>query len=420
MPLSRQTLESLYQTMVRIRRFDERTVELFNSGQVKGTAHSYVGQEAVATGACAHLHQGRLRHQQSSRPRPLHRQGGPPRSHDGRAHGTRGRLLPRPGRVHAHRRPRSQHAGCQRHRGRGGAHRSGGGPRQQAPESRSRGHLVLWRRRGEPGRGARDHEPRRGVEAPLHLRVREQQVRAQHRPVAHDSGRGGVGARPRLRYSRRARGRQRPARRARGGGGGGGPRPPRRGAELRGGRHLPLGRPQHARQSARVPHQAGRARVDREGSRGARGAAAHGHGSERARHEGAAPARGGRARRRRGLREREPRADRGGDGGRGVRAARARDGAREPRGERADLRGSAQRRPARRDGAGRARLPHGRGRGADRRHLPGVQGIARPLRRGSRARHARSRSRPSWAWGWERRWRGCGPSWRSRSGTSSP
>ena len=55
MPLSRETLETLYQTMVRIRRFDERTVELFNAGHVKGTAHSYVGQEAVATGACAHL-----------------------------------------------------------------------------------------------------------------------------------------------------------------------------------------------------------------------------------------------------------------------------------------------------------------------------------------------------------------------------
>ena len=55
MPLSRQTLETLYQTMVRIRRFDEKTVELFNAGQVKGTAHSYVGQEAVATGACANL-----------------------------------------------------------------------------------------------------------------------------------------------------------------------------------------------------------------------------------------------------------------------------------------------------------------------------------------------------------------------------
>src|SRR6266850_8576770 len=55
MPLQRQSLERLYQVMVRIRRFDEKTVELFNAGQVKGTAHSYVGQEAVATGACAHL-----------------------------------------------------------------------------------------------------------------------------------------------------------------------------------------------------------------------------------------------------------------------------------------------------------------------------------------------------------------------------
>src|SRR6266566_1098564 len=55
MSLQRQALETLYQVMVRIRRFDEKTVELFNSGHVKGTAHSYVGQEAVATGACAHL-----------------------------------------------------------------------------------------------------------------------------------------------------------------------------------------------------------------------------------------------------------------------------------------------------------------------------------------------------------------------------
>src|SRR5438046_6346739 len=50
-----QLLEHLYQTMVRIRRFDEKTAELFNAGLVKGTAHSYVGQEAVATGACAPL-----------------------------------------------------------------------------------------------------------------------------------------------------------------------------------------------------------------------------------------------------------------------------------------------------------------------------------------------------------------------------
>ncbi|MBI4255990.1 MAG: dehydrogenase E1 component subunit alpha/beta [Candidatus Rokubacteria bacterium] len=41
--------------MVKIRRFDEKTVELFNAGLVKGTAHSYVGEEAVAAGACANL-----------------------------------------------------------------------------------------------------------------------------------------------------------------------------------------------------------------------------------------------------------------------------------------------------------------------------------------------------------------------------
>ena len=75
MPLSRQTLESLYQTMVRIRRFDERTVELFNSGQVMGTAHSYVGQEAVAAGACAHLTKDDSVISNHRGPRPLHRQG---------------------------------------------------------------------------------------------------------------------------------------------------------------------------------------------------------------------------------------------------------------------------------------------------------------------------------------------------------
>ncbi len=53
--LSVQALEGLYTTMVKIRRFDERTAELFNAGLVKGTAHSYVGEEAVATAACATL-----------------------------------------------------------------------------------------------------------------------------------------------------------------------------------------------------------------------------------------------------------------------------------------------------------------------------------------------------------------------------
>jgi 2-oxoisovalerate dehydrogenase E1 component len=55
MKLSGEQLESLYTTMVKIRRFDERTAELFVEGLVKGTAHSYVGEEAVAAAACANL-----------------------------------------------------------------------------------------------------------------------------------------------------------------------------------------------------------------------------------------------------------------------------------------------------------------------------------------------------------------------------
>jgi 2-oxoisovalerate dehydrogenase E1 component len=48
-------VEAIYRIMLRIRRFDERVADLFKEGLVKGTAHSYVGQEAVAAGACANL-----------------------------------------------------------------------------------------------------------------------------------------------------------------------------------------------------------------------------------------------------------------------------------------------------------------------------------------------------------------------------
>jgi len=48
-------LRDLWRMMLRIRRFDERVRELFLEGTVKGTAHSCVGQEAIAAGACAVL-----------------------------------------------------------------------------------------------------------------------------------------------------------------------------------------------------------------------------------------------------------------------------------------------------------------------------------------------------------------------------
>ena len=252
MPLSRQTLESLYQTMVRIRRFDERTVELFNSGQVKGTAHSYVGQEAVAAGACAHL-------TKDDSVISNHRGHGHCIAKGARLDRMMAELM---GREDGYCRGLggSMHIAALDLNilGANGIVAAGvpiGAGAALANKLREADRVVVsFFGDGGANQGV-VHETMNlavGVEAPLHLRVREQQVRAQHRPVAHDSGRGIVGARPRLRHAGRARGRQRPPRRSRGGGGGGGPRPPRRGAELRRGRHLPLGRPQHARQSARA------------------------------------------------------------------------------------------------------------------------------------------------------------------------
>lgn len=55
MSVSRVEAERLYTTMRRIRAFEERTVKLFNEGIVKGTAHSYIGEEAIAAGVCANL-----------------------------------------------------------------------------------------------------------------------------------------------------------------------------------------------------------------------------------------------------------------------------------------------------------------------------------------------------------------------------
>lgn len=54
-PEERSSPKALWRMMLRVRRFDERVRELFLAGVVKGTAHSCVGQEAVAAGACAAL-----------------------------------------------------------------------------------------------------------------------------------------------------------------------------------------------------------------------------------------------------------------------------------------------------------------------------------------------------------------------------
>jgi acetoin:2,6-dichlorophenolindophenol oxidoreductase subunit alpha len=51
----RETLLRMYETMVTVRVFETRLVELFNAGKLSGVLHVYLGEEACAAGACVHL-----------------------------------------------------------------------------------------------------------------------------------------------------------------------------------------------------------------------------------------------------------------------------------------------------------------------------------------------------------------------------
>jgi 2-oxoisovalerate dehydrogenase E1 component len=53
--LDRTQLLDLYRGMVRIRRCEEQLARLHQKGLIHGACHTYVGQEAIAVGVCAHL-----------------------------------------------------------------------------------------------------------------------------------------------------------------------------------------------------------------------------------------------------------------------------------------------------------------------------------------------------------------------------
>jgi len=52
---TKEKMGEMYRTMVRIRRFEERTQELFEAGRVAGGIHVSVGQEACSVGVCSAL-----------------------------------------------------------------------------------------------------------------------------------------------------------------------------------------------------------------------------------------------------------------------------------------------------------------------------------------------------------------------------
>jgi 2-oxoisovalerate dehydrogenase E1 component len=51
----RQVMVGLYRTMLTIRRCEEQLVKMYASGKLYGGVHTYIGEEAVAAGVCAHL-----------------------------------------------------------------------------------------------------------------------------------------------------------------------------------------------------------------------------------------------------------------------------------------------------------------------------------------------------------------------------
>lgn len=53
--LTRESALSLHREMLRIRRFEERCVELYSATKIRGFLHLYIGEEAVAVGVLAHL-----------------------------------------------------------------------------------------------------------------------------------------------------------------------------------------------------------------------------------------------------------------------------------------------------------------------------------------------------------------------------
>jgi 2-oxoisovalerate dehydrogenase E1 component len=53
--LSKDTLLALYRQMLTIRRCEEQLARCYQSGLIPGACHTYVGEEAIATGVCAHL-----------------------------------------------------------------------------------------------------------------------------------------------------------------------------------------------------------------------------------------------------------------------------------------------------------------------------------------------------------------------------
>lgn len=55
MAISKEKMIQMYKTMYRIRQFESKLQQFFADGKIPGFVHLYLGEEAVAAGACAAL-----------------------------------------------------------------------------------------------------------------------------------------------------------------------------------------------------------------------------------------------------------------------------------------------------------------------------------------------------------------------------
>ena len=53
--LDRDQMLKLYREMLNIRKTEEQLARSYQQGNIPGACHTYIGQEAVAVGVCAHL-----------------------------------------------------------------------------------------------------------------------------------------------------------------------------------------------------------------------------------------------------------------------------------------------------------------------------------------------------------------------------
>ena len=118
-----QLLLAMYETAVTIRRFEQRAIEQYRLGNIRGYLHPYLGEEAIAVGSIAALEPGDYIVSTHRGHGHAIAKGHEPRPDDGRAVRQGDGLLPGPGRLDARREPGDPEPRRERHRRRRARHR---------------------------------------------------------------------------------------------------------------------------------------------------------------------------------------------------------------------------------------------------------------------------------------------------------